>query len=108
MSTESTQTAALASVGVPRLVRLADAAHADCMFAARLSALREMRGLTQEEVAQRSGLKPAAVSHFENARRRPCLLNLMRLCMALRCTPNDLLLEPNNQEQPTKGGEEKS
>jgi transcriptional regulator with XRE-family HTH domain len=61
------------------------------MFAARLASLREMRGLTQEEVAERSGLKPAAVSHFERARREPCLANLTKLCNALRCTPNDLL-----------------
>lgn len=64
----------------------------EILVAARLSALREMRGMTQEEVAKASGLKAAAVSHFETARRRPCIHNLMRLCEALRCTPNDLLL----------------
>jgi transcriptional regulator with XRE-family HTH domain len=66
--------------------------HRECLIAARLSALREMRGMTQEDVAKASGLKPAAVSHFETARRRPCIHNLLRLCEALRCTPNDLLL----------------
>ena len=65
--------------------------HFDAMFAARLASLREMRGLTQEEVAKRAELKPAAISHFEPARRSPCLRNLMKLCSALNCTPNDLL-----------------
>ena len=77
----------------PLLVRIAARKHFDCMVAARLSSIREMRGMTQADVAKLSGLKPAAVSHFETARRRPCLANLMRLCAALRCTPNDILCQ---------------
>ena len=76
------------------------ASHFDCMVAARLSALREMRGITQAELAQRCGLKPAAVSHFETARRRPCLRNLLKLCEGLRCTPNDILLHNGDVEPP--------
>lgn len=65
--------------------------HFKAMFAARLASLREMRGLTQQEVADKAELKPAAISHFETAKRTPCLGNLMKLCTALRCSPNDLL-----------------
>ena len=66
--------------------------HEDLWIAAKLAALREMRGMTQAELAKRSGLKPAAIGLFEQGRRRPCLRNLVKLCSALRCTPNDLLL----------------
>jgi hypothetical protein len=72
--------------------------HFDCMVSARLAALREMRGLTQAELAKRCGLKPAAVSHFETARRRPCLRNLLKLCEGLRCSPNDILLHNESSD----------
>ena len=66
--------------------------HDDCLVAARLAALREMRGLTQKELAERCGLRPCAIGLFEQARRSPSMKNLMRLCHGLRCTPNDILL----------------
>ena len=71
------------------MILIAD--HFDCMVAARLAALREMRGLTQAELARRCGLKPAAIGLFEQRRRRPCLRNLVKLCEGLQCTPNDIL-----------------
>ena len=74
--------------------------HFDCMVAARLAALREMRGMTQAELAKRCGLKPAAVGLFEQGRRRPCLRNLLKLCEGLSCTPNDILLHNVTVEQP--------
>jgi len=68
----------------------------ECEVAARLASLREMRGLTQAELAKRCGLKTAAIGLFEQARRRPCLKNLIKLCAGLRCTPNDILLHNPN------------
>jgi transcriptional regulator with XRE-family HTH domain len=80
--------------------------------AARIAAMREMRGITQAELAKRCGLKPAAIGLFEQGRRRPCLRNLLKLCEGLRCTPNDILLptlklrhkmaNPNDTRAPTK------
>lgn len=61
-------------------------------IADRIRGVREMRQMTQQEVADLAGLKPAAISHFENAKRTPCAMNILRLCEALNCTPNDLLL----------------
>lgn len=60
-------------------------------FARRLRLTRETRGLTQLQVAERTGLKPAAVSHFETGQRRPSLMNLRRLCDALRVSSDYLI-----------------
>jgi transcriptional regulator with XRE-family HTH domain len=44
---------------------------------------RELRGLSQTELAERTGLKPSAISHFETGQRAPSLANLIRLADAL-------------------------
>lgn len=62
-------------------------------FGERLTTLRKRHGLTQEEVAFRSGLHVAAVCHFERNRRSPSLRNIQRLCSALNVSPN-LLIPP--------------
>lgn len=59
----------------------------------RMFALREELGLTQAEVAKLAHLSPMTISHYESGRRRPSIRNLLLICEALRCTPNDLLLE---------------
>ncbi len=53
--------------------------------------LREVLGLTQEDIAVRSGLKPSAISHFESGRREPSLKNVVKICKAFRCSPNVLI-----------------
>jgi DNA-binding Xre family transcriptional regulator len=65
----------------------------------RVYARRVALGMTQEELERRTGLKPTAISHFECGRRKPCLKNLLLLCGALECSPNDLLLGANNSDQ---------
>lgn len=60
-------------------------------FAHNLRATREMRELTQEQLADMTGLQPAAVSHFETGQRQPNLRNLVRLVIALNTSPNNLL-----------------
>ena len=53
-------------------------------FAARLRALRERAGLTQEELAERAGLTPHAVSALERgARTRPYPHTVRQLAAAL-------------------------
>lgn len=49
-------------------------------------------GMTQEELERKTGLKKSAIRHFECGRRRQCVKNLLIICSALECTPNDLLL----------------
>lgn len=55
--------------------------------------LREARALSQAALAASAGFQPAAIAHFEAGRRAPNIVNLVRLCRALRATPNDLLTE---------------
>lgn len=61
------------------------------IFSARLRAAREARGLSQSELAVRSGFQPSAISHFETQRRSPSFDNLRKLADALRVTTDYLL-----------------
>ena len=61
------------------------------IFAARLQSARQLRGLSQSELAIKSGLQPSAVSHFENGRRAPSFDNLKALSNALDVTTDYLL-----------------
>src|SRR6266481_8786180 len=52
---------------------------------------REYRGLTQGELAERSGLQPSAISHFETGTRKPSFDNLRLLADMLDVTTDYLL-----------------
>ena len=60
-------------------------------FAKKLKQVREMRKLTQSELAQKTGLQPSHISHFEQGRREPSLSNFVKLCTALRVGPGAML-----------------
>jgi transcriptional regulator with XRE-family HTH domain len=60
-------------------------------FNENLKNIRATLALTQDELSERSGLKPAAISHFETGKREPSLKNIIRLCRALGCSPNALI-----------------
>jgi transcriptional regulator with XRE-family HTH domain len=60
-------------------------------FPARLRAARDLRGLSQGDLAERSGLQPSAISHFETGTRKPSFDNLRRLADALDATTDYLL-----------------
>lgn len=60
-------------------------------FPERLRSARELRGLSQSQLADRSGLQPSAISHFEQDRRSPSFDNLKRLANALNVTTDYLL-----------------
>jgi len=56
--------------------------------------IREIRlflGLSQADLAQRTGLKPAAISHYETGEREPSMENLVKLCKGLGVSPDRLL-----------------
>jgi len=54
---------------------------------------REQRALTQEEVAQRSGVHATEVSRIESGKRDPKVSTLERLAAAVGVPPGDLLRE---------------
>ena len=61
------------------------------IFSARLKAARDLRGLSQTQAAEKSGLQPSAISHFETGTRKPSYENLKRLADALKVTTDYLL-----------------
>jgi transcriptional regulator with XRE-family HTH domain len=61
------------------------------VFPHRLKCAREYRGFTQGELAERSGLQPSAISHFETGSRKPSFDNLRLLADTLDVTTDYLL-----------------
>jgi transcriptional regulator with XRE-family HTH domain len=60
-------------------------------FSKRLNAARRMRGLSQTDLASKTGLKQVAISFFETGRRAPSFGNLKRLADALEVTSDYLM-----------------
>ena len=60
-------------------------------FKTRLRGARDLRRLSQSDLAERSGLQPSAISHFETGRRSPSFDNLRKLADALAVTIDYLL-----------------
>jgi transcriptional regulator with XRE-family HTH domain len=61
------------------------------VFSDRLRRAREIRELSQAELASRAKLQPSAVSHFETGTRQPSFDNLRRLADALMVSIDYLL-----------------
>lgn len=53
--------------------------------------IRQIRGLTQAEVAQKLELERSTITYWELGGAEPSLSNVLRLCQILKCTPNQLL-----------------
>ncbi len=53
--------------------------------------VRSERGMTQEELAERSGFSQQYILDLERGRRNPTILSLHELAQALEVTPIDLL-----------------
>lgn len=66
-------------------------AEATDIFRERLKAARELRGLSQSQLAARADLPPSSVSHFKSGARKPSFENLKRLSAALDVTTDYLL-----------------
>ena len=66
------------------------------IFPQRLRAARKLRGFSQSELADRTGLQASAVSHFETGSRKPSFDNLKRLADALKITTDFLLGRVND------------
>ena len=52
--------------------------------------LREQKKLTQEALAERSGLDPSYISGIERAVRNPSVVSLARLANGLGCTVSEV------------------
>lgn len=74
-------------------------------FPRRLRVAREMRELSQAELAERAQLQQAAVSLYESGARRPSLRNLGRLSEALEVT-TDFLVGRSDSPEPVPSPDE--
>lgn len=68
------------------------------VFADRLRAARELRKMSQSELAEKSDLLPSAISHFETGRRSPSFANLKALSDALKVTTDYLIGRSDSME----------
>jgi ribosome-binding protein aMBF1 (putative translation factor) len=68
------------------------------IFAERLRAARELRKMSQSDLAEKTGLMPSAVSHFETGRRSPSFANLKGLSDALKVTTDYLIGRSDSME----------
>ena len=55
-------------------------------FARRLKALREERGIDQEQLANATGISKAAIARYETGRSLPRIDTAFMLAEALRCS----------------------
>jgi transcriptional regulator with XRE-family HTH domain len=60
-------------------------------FGQRLRALRTERGISQDELADRTGVHPTAVGRLERGLREPRLKTILRLAEGLNAQPGRLL-----------------
>lgn len=60
-------------------------------FSERVRITREARGLSQADLADKTGLQPAAIAHFEAGRRSPSMKNLRVLSLALGVSADYLI-----------------
>lgn len=56
-----------------------------------LRAIRNKRGLSQEQVAERSGVHATEVSRIESGKRDPRVSTVERLAKAVKVKPGELL-----------------
>lgn len=60
-------------------------------FGQRLRALRAERGISQDELAERTGIHSTAVGRLERGKREPRLKTILRLAEGLNARPGRLL-----------------
>jgi transcriptional regulator with XRE-family HTH domain len=72
-------------------------------FPGRLRELREAAGLTQEQLAERAGVKRDAVARWEAGKREPGWSNVLALCEALGCTC-EAFTRPPAERTPARPG----
>lgn len=73
----------------------------DEAFAVVLRRLRRQRGLSQQEIANRSGLGRVFISLLERGQRRPSLSTLFQVAWALEVEPSELFSQLDTELQGT-------
>lgn len=66
----------------------------------RLRSIRQKRGLTQEQVSEFAEISPQHCSGIECGSAKVSLPALVRLCNALECTPDEVLMDSITQSTP--------
>ena len=61
----------------------------------KLLAIRKQAGLTQNEVAELAGLSDRTYADIERGTVNMRIETILRICKALRITPDDILTEEN-------------
>lgn len=64
--------------------------------------IRREKGLTQEQVEERSGFSQQYISGLENGLRNPTVVTLFELAQALAVSPVDLVTPDGKGKQPRK------
>jgi transcriptional regulator with XRE-family HTH domain len=62
-------------------------------FKENLKKIRMGNMFSQAKLAEKSGIEPSHISHYECGRRIPSVPNLIKLSKALNCTMEDLTNE---------------
>jgi transcriptional regulator with XRE-family HTH domain len=73
----------------------------DMTFAQRLTTLRHQHGLTQQVLAERSGLHISNIRRYEAGTNQPTLEALRQLTLALNTTADTLLFDPDERDPHT-------
>ena len=69
---------------------------------------RQVRMLTQDELADAATVSRGEISHLETGRRKPLATTLRNLCIALECEPGDLLAEAGTGTHEENHAEERA
>ena len=59
-------------------------------YKCRLSDVMKIRGISQDELAKRSGLTQAMISRISNSKRVPTIVNAIKIAGALSCSIYDI------------------
>jgi len=57
----------------------------------RLKEIREFKGFTQQDLADSLGIHKMTVSKYERGKAQPNLDHMIKICISLDTTPNELL-----------------
>ncbi len=74
----------------------------------KLQALRKARGLSQSQLAERTGISLRMIQHYEQGKNdlnSARLSTILKLCAALECKMNDILNDPETIELLKQYGE---
>lgn len=64
-----------------------------------LRAMREKRKMTQQELANRSGIPQQTIASIETGiRKNPGVMTLYPICTVLKCTIDDLIVEDDESD----------